>query len=385
MKKWNVFLGAALSLSLVACGGAPNPGPGGGGSNPENAPVINSFKATDTTIALGGSTTLSWDVSKATRVSITADVGSSIGEVTNSSRVVTPLQDTVYTLTASNDAGDSKAEVEVTVTQPKTIAELVENDPQFSRLEQILAKADLMDTLESNGPYTLFAPNDAAVEYLLDTVLQISFEDFLKQPDLKDRFKFHILEGRVLADELEEGKPFVTLQGYPVTTEVAENGDLKVEAATVIEADVLATNGVVQVVDEPLQPPAKGRVEYTLDATSAAGTNVSGTARFNELSPTQTEVVLELTGVAAGTTLPAHIHEGDVDSNGAVKYPLTSVDGATGKSTTTLDVSYGDLLEFDGYLDVHLSEAQPEVVVANGEVGAGVVPPDLGRRAKATR
>ena len=386
MNKLTIFLGTLLSLALVACGATPTPG--GGGSNPENAPVINSFKAADTTVASGGSTTLTWDVTGATSLKLAADVGPSIGEVTGSSLVVTPLQTTVYTLTASNADGASTDKTTVSVGQIPTqsITELVKaDDEQFRMLERVLDETGLAATLAGDGPYTLFAPNDAAFEYLLDTLLKVKFEDFLKQPDLEDRFRYHILESAVPADELREGKAFLTLQGYPVTTEVAENGDLRVEAATIIETDVLATNGVVYVIDEPLQPPAKGTVEYTLDATLAEDTDISGTARFTELSPTQTEIVLELTGVTPGMTLPAHVHEGDVGSNGAIKYPLANVDGATGKSVTTLDVAYGTLLEFDGYLNVHLSEAQPDVVVATGEVGAGVVPPDLGRRAKATR
>ena len=385
MNKLTIFLGTLLGLTLVACGATPTPG--GGGSNPENAPVINSFKAADTTVASGGSTTLTWDVTGATSLKLAADVGPSIGEVTGSSLVVTPLQTTVYTLTASNADGASTDKTTVSVGQVPTqsITELVKADEQFSMLERVLDETGLAATLAGDGPYTLFAPNDAAFAYLLDTNLQISFEDFLKQPGLEERFKFHILKGRVLVDELEEGKAFVTLQDYPVTTELSENGDLRVEAATVIETDIPATNGAVYLIDEVLQPPAKGTVEYTLDATLAEDTKIFGTARFTELSPTQTEIVLELTGVTAGMTLPAHVHEGDVGSNGAIKYPLANVDGATGKSATTLDVAYGTLLEFDGYLNVHLSEAQPDIVVATGEVGAGVVPPDLGRRAKATR
>ena len=76
-----------------------------------------------------------------------------------------------------------------------------------------------------------------------------------------------------------------------------------------------------------------------------------------------------------------------MNGNGAVKYSLASVDGATGKGTITLDVALADLLNLDGYINVYLLDAQgqPGAVVANGEVGLNAVPVGGDSVAKPTR
>ena len=71
MNKLTIFLGTLLGLTLVACGATPTPG-GGGQQTGETPPVINSFKAADTTVASGGSTTLTWDVTGATSLKLAA-------------------------------------------------------------------------------------------------------------------------------------------------------------------------------------------------------------------------------------------------------------------------------------------------------------------------
>ncbi len=115
---------------------------------------------------------------------------------------------------------------------------------------------------------------------------------------------------------------------------------------------------------------------FDLNATGAGGTDVSGTALFEKLSDTETKITLELSGTPEGGDHPAHIHVGDIDPGGGIYITLANVDGTTGMSTTTVsktdegaDVSYEDILAFDGYINIHLS-GEDLTVVANGEVGA---------------
>ena len=286
-----------------------------------------------------------------------------------------------FTACGATDPGDDGG---TPIDPTKTIYELVQTDPTSSLLAQALAKADLAATLASGGPFTFFAPTDDAIKALAEGAGQNEAE-FLERANLDNIFKYHIVPGRKLAAEFTDRDEFATLQGYPVTIEVTAGGDIRVEAATVITRDVLATNGVMHIVSEVLIPPALGSSVYSLNATGAAGTDVFGTAAFKELSPTQSEVVIELENTSAGELFPAHIHAGNVGDSGAIKYLLESVDGATGKSTTTLDVPYRELLEYDGYINIHLSAEQMDVIVANGEVGAGAVSPEPDARPKEAR
>lgn len=85
---------------------------------PPPLPTIDAFTATPATIAIGGSTTLEWATSNAMSVSISADLGASPGAVTGASVAVTPLANTVYTITATNAFGSTTRTVAVTVTGP---------------------------------------------------------------------------------------------------------------------------------------------------------------------------------------------------------------------------------------------------------------------------
>ena len=286
-----------------------------------------------------------------------------------------------FTACGATDPGDDG---ETPVGPTKTLYELVRTDPNSSLLAQALAKADLAATLASEGPFTFFAPTDNAIKAFAEGAGQNEAE-FLERDDLANIFKYHVVPGRKLAAEFTDRDEFTTLQGYPVTIEVTASGEIKVEAAAITTPDILATNGVMHVISEVLLPPALGSSVYSLTATGAAGTNVFGTATFKELSPTQSQVVIELENTSAGEMLPAHIHAGNVGDDGAIKYQLKSVDGATGKSTTTLDVPYGELLNYDGYINIHLSTEHMDVIVANGEVGAGAVSPEPDARPKEAR
>lgn len=115
---------------------------------------------------------------------------------------------------------------------------------------------------------------------------------------------------------------------------------------------------------------------FDLSATGAGGTDVKGTATFAKASDTETTITVELSGTPATGDHPMHIHTGSVATPGGIYVTLTNVDGNTGKSVTTVSkaddgtaVTYEDLLEFDGYINVHLSADDLATVVANGEVG----------------
>jgi CHRD domain len=121
--------------------------------------------------------------------------------------------------------------------------------------------------------------------------------------------------------------------------------------------------------DTSVPNPSKS---FTLNQVGTSG--VSGTAKFEKISATETKVTLDLTGADAAKTYPAHIHVGDIPDSGDIYIGLTDVDGATGKSETTFSkakdgsaVTYEQLLAYDGYINVHQSDFKANVV--QGEIG----------------
>jgi hypothetical protein len=113
---------------------------------------------------------------------------------------------------------------------------------------------------------------------------------------------------------------------------------------------------------------------YDLGTVGTAG--VSGKATFIENSDATVSIELELLNTPQGGSHPAHIHLNNAADGGAIALTLKPVDGTTGKSTTTfktLDngsaITYQALLDFDGYINVHLSADNLATLVAQGDIG----------------
>jgi uncharacterized surface protein with fasciclin (FAS1) repeats len=123
----------------------------------------------------------------------------------------------------------------------------------FSTLAAALGAAGLVDTLKGAGPFTVFAPTDAAFAALPAGTV----EDLLK-PENKDKLTsvllYHVVSGKVMSTDLSEGMSAPTVQGSPVTITLA--GGPKVSGASVTQPDVEASNGVIHVIDQVILPPA---------------------------------------------------------------------------------------------------------------------------------
>jgi uncharacterized surface protein with fasciclin (FAS1) repeats len=126
-----------------------------------------------------------------------------------------------------------------------------------------LRAADLVTTLQGNGPFTVFAPTDAAFSKLpAETVA-----DLLK-PENKERLarilKYHVINGRLTSAQINAmtlPTKVEMLEGDTIT--VSKVGDnLKVNDATVVIADVMATNGIIHAIDTVLMPPAASSATY---------------------------------------------------------------------------------------------------------------------------
>ncbi len=144
----------------------------------------------------------------------------------------------------------------------KSIVELAVATPELSTLVAALKAADLVEALEGEGPFTVFAPTNDAFAELGDAV-----QDLLK-PENKQKLQgvllYHVINGAVFAEDLvgmvsdEE-----TLQGGTVT--IDGNDGVMVNDSAVTTADVAATNGVVHIIDAVLMPPAPEDAEMEGD------------------------------------------------------------------------------------------------------------------------
>ena len=121
----------------------------------------------------------------------------------------------------------------------------------FSILVAALQKADLVGALQGEGPFTVFAPTNAAFEDLLKA-LNISANDLLNQPELAKVLLYHVVSGKVMSTDLTNGLEAATLNGQKVKFDLSSG--VKVSGSTVTAADLQAGNGVIHVIDKVLVP-----------------------------------------------------------------------------------------------------------------------------------
>ena len=120
---------------------------------------------------------------------------------------------------------------------------------QFKTLATALKEAGLVETLKGAGPFTVFAPTDAAFAKLPAGTV----EGLLKDKEaLRKVLTYHVVAGRVLAKDVRSGEAR-TVQGQPLALR-AEPGRVTVNGAAVTAADVLASNGVIHVIDSVILP-----------------------------------------------------------------------------------------------------------------------------------
>jgi uncharacterized surface protein with fasciclin (FAS1) repeats len=131
------------------------------------------------------------------------------------------------------------------------------DEGDLSILDDAIHAADLQDTFHTEGPFTVFAPTDAAFEAYLGE-MGMTAEDALGDVDaLTELLLAHVVDGTEDAAAVigADGSSFTTLAGTELA--VAVDGDTAtVGGATVIETDLTADNGVIHVIDTVLAPPA---------------------------------------------------------------------------------------------------------------------------------
>ena len=123
----------------------------------------------------------------------------------------------------------------------------------FSTLAAALGAAGLVETLKGDGPFTVFAPTDEACSKIPSEKLSE-----LLQPENKERLlailTYHVVSGRVSADEVTDLESATSLQGQ--TLKISTKDGIRINDANVLTPDVQATNGVIHIIAAVLIPPA---------------------------------------------------------------------------------------------------------------------------------
>jgi uncharacterized surface protein with fasciclin (FAS1) repeats len=180
---------------------------------------------------------------------------------------------------------------------PATVVDIIVNSPDHTTLEAAVIAANLAGTLSGDGPFTVFAPTDAAFAALPAGLLDILLSD----PDgaLTDVLLYHVVAGAALSTDLSDGQVITTLVGEDVVVTINGNG-VFINDSEVIVADLLADNGVVHVIDAILTPqvdlpatvvdiivnsPDHTTLEAAVIAADLAGT-LSGDGPFTVFAPT---------------------------------------------------------------------------------------------------
>ncbi|KCV82707.1 fasciclin domain-containing protein [Actibacterium atlanticum] len=135
----------------------------------------------------------------------------------------------------------------------KDIVDTAVGAGSFTTLVAAVGAAGLVDTLKGEGPFTVFAPTDDAFAALPKGTVEM-----LLMPENKDKLTavltYHVVPGKVMSGDLTNGMMAGTVEGSDV--KIMTEGGVTVDGATVVAADVEASNGVIHVIDAVILPPS---------------------------------------------------------------------------------------------------------------------------------
>ncbi len=135
-------------------------------------------------------------------------------------------------------------------TDPVDIIDTAVAAGSFSTLAKALTAAELIDTLKGEGPFTVFAPTDEAFAKIPEETLNAILAD---KDKLTKILTYHVVAGKVTAADVVKLDSAETVAGPKLTIDASDG--VKVNDATVTQADVMASNGVIHVIDTVLLPP----------------------------------------------------------------------------------------------------------------------------------
>jgi uncharacterized surface protein with fasciclin (FAS1) repeats len=136
----------------------------------------------------------------------------------------------------------------------------------FNTLVTAVKAAGLVETLKGPGPFTVFAPTDEAFAKIPKDQLNALLADKKK---LTDVLTYHVVSGKVMAKDVKAG-PVKTVEGQ--SAKITTDGGPRIDNARIIKTDVVASNGVIHVIDTVILPPQKmSATPYSRSTHHAAG------------------------------------------------------------------------------------------------------------------
>ncbi|MFM7728084.1 MAG: fasciclin domain-containing protein, partial [Flavobacteriales bacterium] len=183
-----------------------------------------------------------------------------------------------------------------------TVVDIIVNSPDHNTLEAAVVAAGLVEVLSGAGPFTVFAPTDAAFAALPAGVLQTLLAD--PTGALAQVLLYHVVSGEALSSSLTNGQSIPTLQGQNVTVSIT-GGNVFINDAQVVMADIMADNGVVHVIDAVLTP-----------ATSV--TEVSLNQAVVYPNPASEEITISMPAMNGSTTYSIYSTTGSLVTTGTL-------------------------------------------------------------------
>ncbi len=148
---------------------------------------------------------------------------------------------------ANFEANDSKAE-------SSTVVDIAVSNSDFSILVDAVKKAGLVDALSADGPFTVFAPTNAAFESLFSELGVDGVED-LTAEQLTPILTYHVVSGKVMSGDLSNTSVGTLNEGSKIKVDLSDG--VKINDSNVVTADIEGSNGVIHVIDKVLVPKAK--------------------------------------------------------------------------------------------------------------------------------
>lgn len=158
-------------------------------------------------------------------------------------------EDKPTTVTDTKPAAPAEKQPAAEMAKTNTIVDVAIANGSFKTLVAAVQAAGLVETLSGPGPFTVFAPTDAAFAKLPAGTVESLLKDKEK---LKAILTYHVVSGKVMAQDVVKLTSAKTVNGQNVTID-AKSG-VKVNNATVVTPDVAASNGVIHVIDTVLMP-----------------------------------------------------------------------------------------------------------------------------------
>jgi uncharacterized surface protein with fasciclin (FAS1) repeats len=132
-----------------------------------------------------------------------------------------------------------------------TVVDVVVNSENHQTLEAAVIAAELADDLSGDGPFTVFAPTDAAFKALPEGTVEALLED--PTGDLASILLYHVVGAKAMSSDLSDGQSIATLNGDKVDVKI-KDGSVFIDGAQVTTADIKTDNGVVHVIDAVILP-----------------------------------------------------------------------------------------------------------------------------------